>query len=287
MSMLTLTGTPDLDDYLVELTMARLSPQTILLRRTQLRAYRNWLATAGRPDPRDVKRGDVVRYLSRYANAETASSNRAALRGFYRWLTLEERIQRDPCVSIPPIRKAEPQHNVIPDTLVLQALAGASDETKAAIILGRFAGLRASEIALAHRSYLRRGLDGPVVRVLGKGDKWRELPAHPEVERVLRDHRGYLFPGRTEGLPMQGRSMSKRLGRELPGDWTAHSLRHAFATEAYARTRDLRLVQEWLGHAKIQTTVRYVQVEQNHDAMRLLRLDLRGDDDGPTLAAAS
>lgn len=86
--------------------------------------------------------------------------------------------------------------------------------------------MRASEIAPAHRGYLRAGISGPVIRVHGKGDKWRELPAHPEVQRVLRSASGWLFPGRYES-PVTAHTMSKQLSALLPGEWTAHSLRHA------------------------------------------------------------
>jgi site-specific recombinase XerD len=39
-----------------------------------------------------------------------------------------------------------------------------------------------------------------------------------------------------------------------------HALRHTFATQVYASTKDLRLVQEALGHANPQTTAKYAHV---------------------------
>lgn len=52
----------------------------------------------------------------------------------------------------------------------------------------------------------------------------------------------------------------------LPPGWTAHTLRHRFATRSYAATRDLATVQELLGHAKPETTRLYVALPP--DAMR-------------------
>jgi site-specific recombinase XerD len=46
----------------------------------------------------------------------------------------------------------------------------------------------------------------------------------------------------------------------LPDGITAHQLRHRFATAAYAHQRDLRAVQELLGHASPATTARYTAV---------------------------
>ena len=49
------------------------------------------------------------------------------------------------------------------------------------------------------------------------------------------------------------------MSRALGGAST-HSLRHRAATAAYAGTRDLRAVQELLGHSRPETTAGYVLV---------------------------
>ena len=45
--------------------------------------------------------------------------------------------------------------------------------------------------------------------------------------------------------------------KELGFKFTTHRLRHTFATEVLNRGVPLDVVQEWLGHAKIETTRRY------------------------------
>jgi len=49
-----------------------------------------------------------------------------------------------------------------------------------------------------------------------------------------------------------------RLGR----GYTAHCLRHTFATRLYQQTRDLHLVREALGHAGVGTTQRYAVIDK-------------------------
>jgi len=45
-----------------------------------------------------------------------------------------------------------------------------------------------------------------------------------------------------------------------------HALRHTFATQVYASTRDLRLVQQALGHQNPQTTARYAHLVEGISA---------------------
>jgi integrase len=49
-----------------------------------------------------------------------------------------------------------------------------------------------------------------------------------------------------------------------------HDLRHSFGTTCAAKGIDLRRIQAWMGHADIQTTMRYLHyVPQHDDAARL------------------
>ena len=58
------------------------------------------------------------------------------------------------------------------------------------------------------------------------------------------------------------RALITRLGERagLRRAIASHDLRATFATEVYNRTRDMRLVQELLGHSRLSTTQKYTQV---------------------------
>jgi integrase/recombinase XerC len=133
-------------------------------------------------------------------------------------------------------------------------------------------GLRISE-ALS----LKRG-DVPLgqsLTVLGKGRKERVVPVLAAVREAV-DSYTKLCPfdsGKTQALflsrrgnPMSAReaqalmqNLRGRLG--LPRSATPHALRHSFATHLLQNGRDLRAVQELLGHASLSTTQKYTEVE--------------------------
>jgi site-specific recombinase XerC len=67
--------------------------------------------------------------------------------------------------------------------------------------------------------------------------------------------------------------------RALGRGWTAHKLRHRFATAAYAGNRGLLAVQQLLGHSKPETTQRYTALPGD-----ALRTAVMGVGVGPTVA---
>ena len=68
---------------------------------------------------------------------------------------------------------------------------------------------------------------------------------------------GWLFPGQVDGH-LSPDYVGTLLRRLLGRGYSAHTLRHRFASRAYAGTRDLLAVQNLLGHSKPETTQRYI-----------------------------
>ena len=108
------------------------------------------------------------------------------------------------------------------------------------------------------------------VAVCSSGDS----PARGITHRRLESH-DYLFPSRKDTTT----HISTRQYAKLLKDWVAdvgldpksygtHSLRRTKATLIYRRTRNLRAVQLLLGHAKVESTVRYLGVELD-DALEI------------------
>jgi integrase/recombinase XerD len=79
---------------------------------------------------------------------------------------------------------------------------------------------------------------------------------------------GWLFPGQDIIRPMSARQLSRvcrqtaqRVGIKKPV--SMHTFRHSFATHLLEDKVDIRVIQVLLGHKRIETTTRYVQVATN------------------------
>lgn len=267
-----------LKGYVQWLEAAGRSPGTI-------RLWTNYLRSLARQvdDPFAVNVQTLVAFLARPGwGAESRRSARAALRGFYSWAELVGCIDRNPTTRLPSVPAPRGRPRPTPEAVVAQALVAtrSHDRNRLMIMLAAYGGLRAAEIAGVHRTCHEDGH----LRVLGKGRRTRMVPLHPALEFELdcewrrRDFGGFgtgwryqtdrlfLFPGQQPGTHMTPGNVTKILSWALGAGYTGHTLRHRFASKAYEGSRDLRAVQELLGHSRPETTARYTLVPD--DAMR-------------------
>lgn len=230
-----------------------------------IRLRRYWLLDRCAPvvgaRPYQVSADQLVDWLASLQVApETRKSARASLRVFYSWALLEGRTQVDPTVRlrpvrVPPTRPRPAPLDVLPDRDRVDV------RVELMLLLALYAGLRRAEIAGLHT----RDVTAEGLRIVGKGGRVRVVPMHPVLEdRLGMLPAGYVFPSTAGGhlTPDRvGRLMSAALG---PG-WSAHTLRHRFATRLYETSgHDLLAVQQLLGHASPATTQRYTLVTSRH-----------------------
>lgn len=224
------------------------------------RLYHLELLQRERPDLTTVTEADLEAFLAARRNQkpEYRKAIRASFRVFYRWATRHGYIAADPAAELLPVRIPRALPNPVADIAVHAALRGAPTRDRAMILLGRLAGLRLNEIATLHTRH--RNFD--VLTITGKGDKQRAVTINPQLAAVLDELEaaqgpGFYFPGRWSGH-MHKDAVGKIIRRRLRHK--PHTLRHAAASSGYAATRDIRAVQEFLGHASVVTTQRYTRV---------------------------
>jgi integrase/recombinase XerD len=213
--------------------------------------------------------------------SRSAARKLSCLRGFYRWMLLDQRMQHDPTVNLESLSTWK----VLPKSLaesevrsMMQAAGAAADHPQAtaaalrdhAILELLYAsGLRVSELTNLRVEDL--SLDEGRIRLRGKGDKERIVPlGGPSVQALTQ----YLRQARPQ---LQGRQRDSWLflserGQPLSRQWiwrlvkasdstaSPHKLRHSCATHMVEHGADLRSVQILLGHADIATTQVYTHV---------------------------
>ena len=231
-----------------------IAASTIRLRRYAV------LAFARDHDLRAATFDDVVAYLALPGRGTDARrSIRSALRSFYRWANAAGVIDHDPTDMTLAIRAKPGAPRPCPEEAITAAAQLATPEQMLMLLLGAYGGLRRAEIAAVHS----RDILGDSLYVRGKGARERVVPIHPRVAPLL-TFDGWAFPSpRRAGQHVTADYVANRLERILPDPWTAHSLRHRFATQVYRATHDLRALQKLLGHSSLATTARYVLVEDD------------------------
>lgn len=185
-------------------------------------------------------------------------------RSFFSWMVKTHRRETNPATELPIIKRPTYRAHPAPDEVVLTGFETGTLAERGIISLASVEMLRRTEIATLHPQN-RHDLE---ITFTGKGGKIRTVPLSEgtyEILRQLEKEQGtdvYYFPGRFGGH-LHPQTVYKWAKRQIGADWTLHSLRHRGATNGYHRTKDLRAVQELLGHASLTSTQIYTGVNQD------------------------
>lgn len=253
------------------LRAAGLSAQTIKSRRYKMVHLATLLMPSG---PEDVTTEQIVQAFARQQwKPETRKAYRNTISSFFRWLHKSGRRSDDPSLDVPRVKKPHAHPRPCPDRYITAAMKMATTSERLMIRLGAECGLRRGEIARVHSDDVVADSAGRSLIVRGKGDKQRIVPLPDDLAGIIMDARGYLFPGRFGGH-VEESYIGDHISRLLPDGYAAHTLRHRFATTAYAATHDLFVVAELLGHESVETTEHYVAMPDGRlrEAMAAVRL---------------
>lgn len=253
------------------LRAAGLSAQTIKSRRYKMVHLATLLMPSG---PEDVTTEQIVQAFARQQwKPETRKAYRNTISSFFRWLHKSGRRSDDPSLDVPRVKKPHAHPRPCPDRYIAAAMKMATTSERLMTRLGAECGLRRGEIARVHSDDVVADSAGRSLIVRGKGDKQRIVPLPDDLAGIIMDARGYLFPGRFGGH-VEESYIGDHISRLLPDGYAAHTLRHRFATTAYAATHDLFVVAELLGHESVETTEHYVAMPDGRlrEAMAAVRL---------------
>lgn len=215
-------------------------------------------------------------------SARSAARALSAVKSFHRWLAEVENLDatavmatRAPRIKsgLPRPLSTEAARAVIADTRPAHVKPWIAARDTAVLTLLYACGLRISEALGLSQS------DAPLgdsIRIIGKGNKERQVPVLPIARDAVEAYRAIcplpvtaedaLFlgvrGGRLSSSVVQKRMSDLRIQLGLPSSTTPHALRHSFATHLLEAGGDLRAIQTLLGHASLSSTQIYTSLDQ-------------------------
>jgi integrase/recombinase XerD len=218
---------------------------------------------------------------TRKLSSESVYLEIAALRAFYRFTEQEKILPINIAENLSLPRRWKRLPKALTNEEIQKLLAPRVTENKidlcdqAILELAYASGLRLAELKNIRLEQLH--LEAGFINVIGKGNKERVVPigkkAIEAIERYLKSGRPNLVNKKSpanlfltkRGTPFASvtlwlriKNCVKRAGIER--NITPHMLRHSFATHLLEHGADLRVIQELLGHATINTTEIYTHV---------------------------
>ena len=274
-----------LDGYLKMLGQQGKSAHTLSAYGRDLTELVRLLTEGSSETAQDLTRRDFVAALKRLSqqglSERTLARKLSAWRQYCGWLVQSGMMDNDPTFNLKApllperLPKALPQEelNHMLDSAPVDDSLAVRDHALFELMYG--SGLRLSEIhGLDLGDVL---LDEGWVSVTGKGRKERQVPLSGKSvealraylsERVAADGETALFTGKN-GTRLGQRQIQKRLQacavRQGSGQHISpHMMRHSYASHLLQSSRDIRAVQELLGHSNLSTTQIYTKLDFDH-----------------------
>ena len=196
-----------------------------------------------------------------HLNAKTISKKLSAMRGFVEYLNdngMNCVLKSDDSVKV-----AKTLPKPISHQHILEALQYTDIQEKLIIIMLYTLGLRISELS----SLELDDITEEWVRVLGKGNKQRDLPLINSTKKILDEYLGifvlkkFLFEKSGEKLSENSlRYIVTKVFRKVGIKVTPHQLRHSYATSLLNSGAPIVDVSELLGHSSMATTQIYTKL---------------------------
>jgi integrase/recombinase XerD len=234
-------------------------------------------------------------------SASTRNRRLTAIRSFYKCLMEYEMVSHNPAADLKSAKEKSGQLPTYLEKAELKDFFQQIDTVcqdqyvkRNKLIMGlmAFAGLRVIEIHYLNLSSILNEKKG--IMVYGKGKKSRYIPLpfvlFTELTDYIKNDRQMPMKGYEDAvfISRRGKRISRRRVQELTErickslaenhveHWknkkiSSHKLRHSFATHLVRDGRDIRTVQELLGHSNLNTTQRYTHVSdtQKEQAMAM------------------
>jgi len=265
------------------------SPRTVIAYQQDLLKFADFLEERGIADIEKVARDDIRAYLTELTRngikkpntAITRARKLSSIKSFFKYLVRYEILPSNPAADVetPKLPHKEPNYLTSDE---YDAFMSAVRRTAAPFYLVRDiaivttflnTGVRLSELVGLTLNSINLSPSQASIKVRGKGNKERIIPLNEEVRKALckyMDSRpemetNCLFISRL-GTGLGTGSVYHLIKRYLKAAGIkkehvgVHSLRHTFGASLLEKGVNLVVIQELLGHKKLETTRRYLHI---------------------------
>ena len=199
-------------------------------------------------------------YIS-HLNPKTISKKLSAIRSFVTYLNRDEMryvLEADESVKV-----AKTLPKPIAHAHIVEALQKGELEERLVVVMLYTLGLRVSELASLKLSDISQEW----IRVLGKGNKDRDIPLISSTNALIKEYltlkspKIFLFEKNSEKLSENSlRYIVTKLFKRVSLKVTPHQLRHSYATALLNNSAPIADVSELLGHSSMATTQIYTKL---------------------------
>ena len=196
-----------------------------------------------------------------HLNAKTISKKLSAVRGFVEYLNdndVKVILKADESIKV-----AKTLPKPISHKNIVEAIAKADLDERLVVVMLYTLGLRISELSSLKLSDISKEW----VRVLGKGNKQRDIPLLPLTRELLDEYltrnlvNKFLFEKNGERLSENSlRYIITKVFKRVSIKVTPHQLRHSYATALLNGGAPIVDVGELLGHSSMATTQIYTKL---------------------------
>jgi len=258
-----------------------------------------FLRQQGKSETAEVTKDDIRAYLDYVATSRgnsnvTRARKLAAIKSFFNYLVENDGLEVNPAASIrsPRIPEKEPEYLTeeecirLLETIAQKGRARVRERDMAIAILFLHTGLRVSE--LTNLKLANVDLERNQIKITRKGNKEQYLHLNGETVGALVNYlanrsqaqNGRFFVG-TCGGNLDRSYVYGIVRRYLKlasidkGKRGPHILRHTFCTRLHQKGVDPFTIKDLAGHKSLNTTMRYIKIENKEQAEAIDRLEFR------------
>ena len=253
------------------------------LSQNTIEAYRRDLSdfSQGVDDIHTIDRNYINNYVRKLRERKLAPSSVirkvATLRGFFKWATSAEIIDKNPASTLEQPKTPQRLPKVVSIKEIEEMLHNNLTPLEHVIMeLLYSCGLRVSELVNLKINDI--DLSSKYVRCFGKGSKERIIPIGEMAKNIIKQYlperelilKKFNLNTKQLLISEKGRFITRQdvynfihaQGKIIHKNISPHTLRHSFATHLLENGADLRVVQELLGHSDVSTTQLYTHISK-------------------------